>query len=237
MFPFNKIKKLPSYIARVEALKGISKNLYKKDVEGNLYDYMLLSMGEQGILKFFADVYLVANLKKLNKNFDSAEVNVFLFDEMNLSWHPEWQRKMVYYIHDLFTQLSPKGIINIIFTTHSPIILSDMPKENVVFLNKTDNDKDIQTFGANINDLFNHGLFLNCFDCMPMGEFVKQEINRIFTLLRDGNIKINQKEIETKINLIGEPMLRNSLLEFLYTRIDYSYNDKINKFYKKKIIN
>lgn len=229
MISIEDMKNMPDYVTKIEALKGISKNLYKKGNNGKIYDYMQLSTGEQRILRFIADVYLTANLNVLNKNSKLPETNIFLFDEMDLSWHPEWQRKMVYYIKDLFEKILGQKVkrkINLIFTTHSPIILSDMPKNNVIFLTKDSKENDLQTFGANINDLFNDGLFFECPDCLPMGEFAKQEIEKIFETLQNHNIRINQKELETKIDLIGEPMLRNSLKELLYARTDYLYKDK-----------
>ena len=229
MIPITNMKNMPDYVTKIEALKGISKNLYKKGSYGEVYDYMQLSTGEQRILKFMADVYLAANLNVLNKNSKLPETNLFLFDEMDLSWHPEWQRKMIYYIKNLFEKILSKKTerkINLIFTTHSPIILSDMPQNNVVFLTKSSNENNLQTFGANINDLFNEGLFFDCPDCLPMGEFAKQEIEKIFDTLQNHDIKINQKELEAKIDLIGEPMLRNSLQELLYTRLDYSFGNK-----------
>ena len=229
MIPITNMKNMPDYVTKIEALKGISKNLYKKGSYGEVYDYMQLSTGEQRILKFMADVYLAANLNVLNKNSKLPETNLFLFDEMDLSWHPEWQRKMIYYIKNLFEKILSKKTerkINLIFTTHSPIILSDMPQNNVVFLTKSSNENNLQTFGANINDLFNDGLFFDCPDCLPMGEFAKQEIEKIFDTLQNHDIKINQKELEAKIDLIGEPMLRNSLQELLYKRSDYSFGNK-----------
>lgn len=211
------------HIRKIEALKGISKNLYNKREDS--YDFMGLSTGEQRLMRFFADVYYCA--AKLRNKY---ETNIFIFDEMDLSWHPEWQRKMIYYIKDLFDKLTQingnkNRKFNLIFTTHSPFILSDMPKDNIIFLKDGKNvtqKVELQTFGANIHDLFNCGLFFECEDCYTLGEFAKDIIqNDILKNIEYMN-ESDQKNIEYKIKLIGEPLLKNALLEKLYSNDNYS---------------
>ena len=52
--------------------------------------------------------------------------------------------------------------INILFITHSPFILSDIPKQNVLFLEngKPSEKKNMNTFGANITDLLADSFFI-----------------------------------------------------------------------------
>lgn len=66
---------------------------------------------------------------------------VFLLDEADLGFHPEWKKR---YINALTTTLpilinSLKDKIKniqIIFATHDPLTLSDIPNTNVVYLKK-----------------------------------------------------------------------------------------------------
>ncbi|KAI4445027.1 hypothetical protein C823_007915 [Eubacterium plexicaudatum ASF492] len=51
--------------------------------------------------------------------------------------------------------------VQIVFTTHSPIVLSDMPQNNVIYLTRKNGRcvidhtmQDTKTFGANIYKLF-----------------------------------------------------------------------------------
>ena len=200
-------------------------NFYKND-KGNYFTYNSLSTGEQRILRFFADI-LYCNSRDL-----------YLFDEMDLSWHPEWQRKMIYYIYNIFSnnQFKDKEI-NLIFTTHSPFILSDMPRENVVILAKDKDGKiqtrntDLSTFAANIHDLFKNNFFFeNCDGICTIGEFAKKELEQLkndLIMLKDfENLpicsknddfklflkKINNRisSIKTRINNIGEPILKKA---------------------------
>ena len=208
------------HIVKIEALKGISKNLYMAD-DKNYYDFRSLSTGEQRILRFFADVYYCAAELK-----EDYETNVFLFDEVDLSWHPEWQRKMIYYIKDIFDSIdleNSERSVNLIFTTHSPFILSDMPKNNVILLarNKDGNTVIVpnikDTFGANIHDLFNNNFFFgDCNGFCTIGEFAKSKIEKIQMELtgknKTTNLSLNHDELLEQINMIGEPIIRTALL-------------------------
>lgn len=231
-----------SYIKNIESLKGIGKNLYMDEE----YDFMSLSTGEQRLLRFFADIYYCADKLKNNN-----ETNVFLFDEMDLSWHPEWQRRMIDYTYDLLKKIASSNEnrnrkFNLIFTTHSPFILSDMPKDNVIFLDEGNNitkDVNLKTFGANIHDLFNCGLFFANSNRRTIGEFVSNFINQDILEGIKNLSPDNQKQVEDKINLIGESLLKNMLLDKLYSNLAYKpetenveYLKALNIKLKKKII-
>ena len=202
----------------------------------NFYDFMSLSTGEQRILRFFADVYYCAAELK-----DEFETNVFMFDEIDLSWHPEWQRKMIYYIKDIFDNIiapRSKRTVNLVFTTHSPFILSDMPRNNVILLARNLNGnaevalniKD--TFGANIHDLFNDNFFFGgCDGLCTIGEFAKQKIQKIQTKLsknKTNKLHINSDKLLEQINIIGEPIIRTALLKAFNEK--YQTRDNNNLF-------
>ena len=134
---------------------------------------------------------------------------------------------------DLFNKISSlvenkNRKFNILFTTHSPFILSDMPKDNVIFLRDGKNitkevyDKfNLNTFGANIHDLFNSGLFFDCQDCNTLGEFARQIIQNDIINGIEHLSENNQNDIEYKINLIGDQLLKQVLLDSLYMNDNY----------------
>jgi hypothetical protein len=111
-------------------------------------------------------------------------------------------------------------VTNIIFTTHSPFILSDLPKENVIFLEKGKQvypfEDRKQTFGANIHTLLSHGFFMKE---GLMGEFAKDKINQVYNFIsrKDTSFIKTKEEAQNIINLIGEPMLKKEL-QFLYDK-------------------
>jgi hypothetical protein len=164
-----------------------------------------------------------------------------LFDEIELSFHPNWQKRLLksfIHIQDELSK-SKRLHLHLIFTSHSPFILSDLPKENIIFLNKYKEDDievkngnqkigncknvtketNIETFGANIHILLSHGFFMS--DGL-MGEFAKGKINEVIKLLNSQRklSKKSQKFCENIISIIGEPILQKTLRHQL--------NEKLN---------
>ena len=132
--------------------------------------------------------------------------------------HPNWQRGYIkYYINFLEKNFKNKNF-HLIFVSHSPFILSDLPKENVIFLkNGKQVNPNINTFGANIHTLLSHGFFM---DGGLMGEFAKDKIDEIIKLLNSPN-KLTVKEIqncENIISIMGEPIIKNQLRRMLDTK-------------------
>src|SRR5690606_15645061 len=104
-----------------------------------------------------------------------------ILDEVELYYHPDTQRELVNNICLSLENIKVKnevGIesIHVLFLTHSPFILSDIPAQNILRLEdgKPSQKAFVQTFGANIHDLLANDFFLeNGF----MGEFSKEKIN------------------------------------------------------------
>ncbi len=142
-----------------------------------------------------------------------------------------------------------------IISTHSPFLLSDIPKQNIIFLDKEKNgnckvvdalkDKK-QTFGANIHTLLSDSFFME--DGL-MGEFAKGKIDKVIKLLNKE--KLEEKELkycEQIISIIGEPIVKNQLQRMLdskrLSKIDVinkkikemSYELEVLKEYQSKIV-
>ena len=125
-------------------------------------------------------MYQIKNIKKLD-NQPYKTINLFL-DEVEFGLHPDWQKR---FLSELITILKIFDIkVNLVYATHSPFILSDLPKENIIFLEKGKQvypfEDGKQTFGANIHTLLSHGFFMK--DGL-MGEFAKSKIDDVITQL------------------------------------------------------
>ena len=164
-------------------------------------------------------------------------INLIL-DEIELYAHPDMQRKYTKEILDGISKLQIGNIkgINIQFITHSPFILSDIPKQNVLFLEVDEVDKKsnpvnfkkMNTFGANIHDLLSDSFFIG--DGL-IGEFAKKEITNLIDWLN--NIKRDQKKrnyYEKLIELIDEPIMKRKLAEMY----DSIFRDDLMIKIKKK---
>lgn len=197
-----------------------------------------LSSGErQFIYAMTTIVYHIKNLISVNDevNIKYKKFNIML-DEIEICFHPEYQRT---FINELLKTIKRLGLnlehkINIIFSTHSPFILSDIPKQNILFLEKgtyvPEELKPIQTFAANISDILKDSFFL---EKGFLGEFATQNIKYVIDKIKDKE-SISKKEHETYkhfINLIGEPLIRNKLFMMLD---DIYYKDDKQKILESK---
>ncbi len=206
----------------------------KDEINNKLYND--LSFGEQQLINILnqiyalgikhyiykiydTDVHLYPDETEDTQIWDSEYVKqniknfIIFFDEIDIGFHPDWQKRTIQYIID-FLSLIPDKNFHLIFTTHSPFLLSDIPKQNITFLDKYDNEKfknkypnlnngncinvtkeiDIKPFGANIHNLLAHGFFME--DGL-MGEFALQKIQSIVTFYNDvKNGEKNKKEYD-----------------------------------------
>ncbi|CAA6814091.1 MAG: Unknown protein [uncultured Sulfurovum sp.] len=174
-----------------------------------------LSFGEQQLLKILNIVYYLANN---NENI------IFFFDEIDIGLHPEWQKKIFKYIIDVLLQFPEKNF-HLILSSHSPFLLSDIPKENILFIKDQLEHK--QTFGANIHTLLSDSFFME--DGL-MGEFAKEKINEIIAFFNNENelYKNDKDKLLKIINTIGEPFLKDKLL--------FMYNEEYPKTDDEKIL-
>jgi hypothetical protein len=164
-----------------------------------------LSSGQENLLFQFANFYSLKLDRFTNKKLKD---NIYIFiDEGENTLHPNWQKKYISYLIEFFSKNFIQKI-NIIISSHSSFILSDIPKQNVIFLEKDEKtgncinatDKvDLNPFGANIHTLLSHGFFMK--DGL-MGEFAKEKIQSVIKYHEDIDKKeiIEADKIEYKTN-------------------------------------
>ena len=110
----------------------------------------------------------------------------------------------------------------LIITTHSPYLLSDLPGNNIVLLKREDGKRTslvdaelFKTFGANINELLATSFFL---EEGLIGEFAQANIQNLIDNLQgfDGNkgfIEMSKEEMRRMIGFVAEPFLQEKLQE------------------------
>lgn len=208
-------------------------DLVFKTSNGKVYYDMFSSGEKQKLNSLAAVIYHINNINSLgdvSKHYSAVNI---IMEEIELYFHPEWQRSFCYDMMELIkktivTKRNPNNNnikdINIIFVTHSPYILSDIPKTNVLFLRNglPYNKMQENTFGANINSLLKNGFFM---PSLPMGKFAHEKIDQMFEKLHSGAFdKEKIESIEHEIMVIGEPYIRQQLITMLkiYKQIDES---------------
>jgi len=167
-----------------------------------------MSSGEkQKIHSVSSIVYHLINLNSVDqlkeeKSEESEKIihynyiNIVL-DEIELYYHPEWQRTYIADLLDYIGKINPENLkhikgLNISFVTHSPYILSDIPNAFVLKLAKGEPYIDgSETFGANVHDLLANDFFMQK---GFMGEWAKCQIKSVIESL---TLIINNRKIES----------------------------------------
>lgn len=190
-----------------------------------------LSSGEYAFLNLFSRFNTITNKVKNDL--------LILIDEGDLYFHPQWQKDWLYTFMDFISYLFKETNIQIILTTHSPFILSDLPSGNVIFLKKDNNNnictvKNLEgnqlTFAANIHDLLTNSFFMH--DGL-VGKFAQSKINKLVDEILDSSpekVRSNSSRIRKQIDIIGEPIVKRKLIEIFEDKIKLdvlSINEKI----------
>jgi hypothetical protein len=162
-------------------------------------------------------MFLYATLHKCLKQNKVKRFNnvILILDEPDVHMHPEWARKLLYYMFEFLEKEFKEANFQIIISTHSPFILSDIPKGNIIFLEKDDNgvavikNNDLNTFAANIHTLLKDSFFMES----TIGKFAKCKINDVIRFLTDDEYKgdMNKQRAKYIISNIGEDLVKNKL--------------------------
>ena len=89
--------------------------------------------------------------------------------------------------------------MHVIFATHSPQLLSDIPKGNVILLRRSGDDKRSiaemvgNTFGANVYDLLKDGFFM---ENGAVGEFATRKIGGLLRSIVECRVHEAREDIQ-----------------------------------------
>ena len=176
--------------------------------------YYNMSTGEINILK------VMSYVKWLQMNSSQGTCQLVV-DELESGMHLEWSRILINFLVNYINEINRIGGMNfqLIFTTHSPYMLSDIKPGNVIMLEKNQETgysegKVLQnTFAKNIQEIMKENLIDNIY-----GNFALAKINSMISRLNGE--EGDEEELLKEIHLISEPILRNKLLEMY----DKKYN-------------
>ncbi|TNJ63778.1 hypothetical protein FE784_23960 [Paenibacillus hemerocallicola] len=218
-----------------EFLQYIDQNHFSSDSEMNYLNNSVslsvepMSSGEEAFINLFASLFFGLRLNRYSKKHKA----IILLDEPDNFMHPEWSRIMLSEIFNFLNQIE-LGYKNyqIIITTHSPFIISDLLKSNVIALEK-DMDKGYckianfvatdQTFANNIHTLLSEEFFMSS----TIGEFAKERINHVITVLKSQNNDfLELAKCKLVIDNIGEPLLKEKLIEMYLDKLSIDNSNK-----------
>lgn len=216
-------------------------NIKKEKINERPISFSLLSSGELQMLFILSSiVYHCKNILSITeKNRVKYRCINLLLDEIELCFHPDFQRQ---FLNNLITTISRMKLnencgFNILLSTHSPFILSDIPQQNILYLNEGEvwnNKVKINPFCANVNDILYQSFFLNK---GFMGEFIRRKVLDLTEYLSNGTN--NDEYWDTKkarhfILTIGDPLVKEQLMA-MYRDSKFIYKQDKIELYKAEI--
>jgi restriction system-associated AAA family ATPase len=137
---------------------------------------------------------------------------LFLFDEPETHFNPDWKAKFISSIRNCFKDNTP--ICEMLITTHSPFVVSDSAKQNVFKFIRNDNpiNPEFNTFGASVNQIT-----MELFERIDtIGDYSNSEIEKYLDKLNANNADSLIKEINYKFgDSIEKTIIINRLKGFI----------------------
>jgi restriction system-associated AAA family ATPase len=156
---------------KVFSIENIRLNLKKNE---NDIEYFDLSDGEHQWIHVLGSIMMINDPNVL-----------FLLDEPETHFNPQWRSKFISILNEIEHTKSQEFFI----TTHSPFLISDCPKENVlIFKDGKASKPNIQTYGASMESILQEA-----FEVLP--PMSEKSLLDIKTLQKSSSKKVIEKRI------------------------------------------
>ncbi|MEQ5729100.1 AAA family ATPase [Providencia alcalifaciens] len=189
-----------------------------------------MSSGEYSLNSKIAGISKAINLSE--NEIDNIKNFIIILDEYDENLHPEWSRRFFAYLLDYLKKEHSECKFQLIISTHSPYIISDLMKENVIkieynsLLKTFYSTKATHSFASNVYDIINDSFFLS----QPIGKFAENKINDILNLIDDKSINSKKyNELQRLINTIDDTYIRKTLLTKLCDNHNFNKELQLEK--------
>lgn len=227
-------REIPRLLAQLRRLSNYDSNFIQLGLSHQKMMFGESSSGELALLSMLSRLFALSNSEQRMDNLHLDASVLILMDEPELYLHPIYQKNVISYLTELLPQIFSGIDVQVILTSHSPFIISDLPKRNVCFF--TGNKRFVtselmehkQTFASNIHTLLSDSFFLeNGF----IGTFAKKKLDSVIKDLNTTRDISAERKIEIRkiIISIGEPILKRKLFEM--------FNDKFNHDLEYRVTN
>lgn len=143
--------------------------------------------------------------------------SLFLLDEPETHFNPDWRSLFISTLRDCLEQKDDKIHSEFIITSHSPFIVSDCRKENVLVFEKQKGKSrkvkvsrpDFNTFGASVN-LLTHKLFHKE---QTISEIANKRLNDVMKKFKKG--KLNLEQSISMANQLGDSVEKLIIIDEL----------------------
>lgn len=176
----------------------------------------ILSSGEQNLLDIFSRLYdaLMVSPKEF-ANIDSKRL--ILLDEAEIGFHPDWQRKYINLVLDFLQTMvvvKPGVDFQVLISTHSPVLLSDIPECCVNYLKVDDNGytrnvsdaTERETFATNVFEQYRDSFFMK--DGL-IGDFAQRKLRAVQADIEENKVTDDTLKI---VRMVGDVRIKEYLL-------------------------
>lgn len=190
-------------------------------------EYRNISEGEEAFLRLFSSV--MQSVERMPKEDRGVYgTRILLLDEPDLSMHPEWSRR---FLSDLTRMLSKawgkeRTAYQIILSTHSPFMISDVLKEDVLCFQREQESGAIQVHPSR------YGLLSNIHDIMADAFFLSSPFGALGNEIFEGKIIQKMKELES----VDDPQLSAILAyvsaigdSFIWSQVNSMLQDRLQE--------
>lgn len=188
----------------------------------NLGVNTILSSGEQNLLDLFSRLYdaLMTSPKQF-ANINSKRL--ILLDEAEIGFHPDWQRRYINLLLDFLQTMivvKPDEDFQVLISTHSPVLLSDIPNCCVNYLevdengftHNVSNTEVRETFVTNVFEQYRDSFFIK--DGL-IGEFARRKLNDVQAAIENEQVTDETKKV---VEMIGDVRIKDYLLRKMACR-------------------
>ena len=204
---------------------NVSMYLKGEDEKNSLIRLTSMSSGQRQLLYSVTTfAYHLKNIDSVwdrNNDDENRYKNVcVIFDEMDLYMHPDYQTILIELLIQVTEGLGLRHVkgLQIICASHSPFILSDIPRNNVLFLKDGEEyltGKKMRTFAANIGDLLCDSFFMQN---GLIGEYSKNRIISLVDWLEGKSVDDKGWTVEKAkafVEIVDDPFVSTQLNQML----------------------
>jgi|SRR5690554_2903485 len=207
-----------------------------------------LSSGQYAFLNIFSRINNLFKVYGIGSNSNRNVENhiLLVIDEIDLYLHPNWQKNIVNTLSAFLNKIHHQYNFQIIFTANNPLPISDLLSYNTIFLSNNESSNETivkdsledqkQTFAANIHTLLADSFFVKG---GLIGDFSKDKINEVIQLISKGKELSHDEHayIKKLIKQIGEPLIKNKLLQMYTQNNGLDYLERLERVEKKLGLN
>jgi predicted ATPase len=175
-------------------------------------EWLGISSGQRAFLNLFSRLYSVSGIIK-------QSALLITIDEGDLYFHPKWQVEYLARLLWTLPIIFEGKTIQLVLTTHSPFLVSDLTKNHLIFLRRGINqncellptDMLQDTFGGNIGELYLNAFFLQG---NLISHFAAEKIKYLLEKVKGDRTNFNGYDLRL-IDQLGDRLIKFQLATYL----------------------